>query len=255
MVTKLSTTGDLIWSEVYDMGGDAQPVDMVSTADGQLMVSVGISYSTYGTRVPTLVKIDTSGTILWEREYYEELGGQGAWAGPLVRTMEGGFAMLTAFYYDHPVLIVTDSLGEATTVEIYSDLLGYCYPEDIKQLPDASFLLLGQYTSFSGPSSTSTTWLVRTDPIGAIVDASAWAAPQNSYKVYPNPVHEALFFESEEPSGASHLHIYNQSGVLVNQAEINGHYVWDSSKMPCGIYFYKLIQANALLQAGKVVVE
>jgi hypothetical protein len=255
MVTKFSATGDLLWSKVYDMGGDAQPEDMVTTADGNLMVSVGISYEAYNSIVPALVKIDTSGTILWEEEYYDELGGIGTWAGPLVRTMEGGFAMLTAFYYDHPVLIVTDSLGQATTVEIYSDLLGYCYPEDIKQLPDASFLLLGQYTPFSGPSATSTTWLVRTNPIGEVVSASAWAKPQNSYRVYPNPVRGPLSFESEAPSESARLKIYNESGALVHQAEINGQYVWDTDQLPSGFYLYKISQSGAPLQVGKVIVD
>lgn len=255
MVTKFSAAGDLLWSKVYDMGGNAQPEDMVITADGNLMVSVGISYEAYNSIVPALVKIDTSGTILWEEEYYDELGGIGTWAGPLVRTMEGGFAMLTAFYYDHPVLIVTDSLGQATTVEIYSDLLGYCYPEDIKQLPDASFLLLGQYTPFSGPSATSTTWLVRTNPIGEVVSASAWAKPQNSYRVYPNPVRGPLSFESEAPSGSARLKIYNESGALVHQAEINGQYVWDTDLLPSGFYLYKISQSGAALQVGKVIVD
>lgn len=67
-----------------------------------------------------------------------------------------------------------------------------------------------------------------------------------SIKTYPNPVTDLLMVEfSYPPQGLSNIQIFNISGQLImQQAILNRKSDFDLRKLPRGIYFLKIIQAQ-----------
>ena len=93
-ITKLDASGSLLWEKTLGGSGDDQAYSVQQTSDGGFIVA-GASDSTdgdvtgnHGARDCWIVKLDSSGTLLWE----EALGGSGDdVARHIQQTSDGGF--------------------------------------------------------------------------------------------------------------------------------------------------------------------
>lgn len=178
------------------------------TADGSFVVSGGRDGA--GTRIGMLVKMDPTGTVLWERNYLTNPNID-QYIYDLRRTLDGGFIMAgTAFDTVPPLsqdawLIKTDSFG---------CIVPGC------QVFDA---VLEQYTSLQGalqvsPNPTSDVVQVSIDlPLGLVVgnDAMLTLVDAQGRKVMEQalptlaPSHPHTLSLSHLPSGLYFLHLTN----------------------------------------------
>ncbi len=78
------------------------------------------------------------------------------------------------------------------------------------------------------------------------VDVSGPTTLNKSAKIFPNPVTDFLILELDfNPQQKSNIHIYNISGQLIlKQDIINKKSDFNVSKLPIGIYFLKIINAQ-----------
>ena len=78
----------------------------------------------------------------------------------------------------------------------------------------------------------------------------------NQVKVFPNPFHNYLNFQTNEYLFNKYLllKIYSDEGKLIctNQIKhkINSYHI---SGIPCGTYYYQIINDKKILQSGKII--
>jgi len=258
-LSKFDGHGQELWTRYYNFGNFTQPLQMERSTDGQLVVSMAVNYPEYGNRtVPTLVKLDTAGNMVWQEDYYEELG-YGGFASPFTRLHSGGYATCVMINYDFPALIVTDSEGQAEHTFLMEEYDYYLYPRSIKQLEDGALVIAGDIPISSSEEVDNTIWLMKTLPFGpSPVSVTELHAPPHRLHVYPNPAANWAVFDAGQrwpPGQTAVLSIFGIQGREVQRVPFSGQYRWDAGGMPAGLYSYQLRGAGGvLLGSGKVVV-
>ena len=125
----------------YLLGGEIQPYDTTVQ-----------SPPTH----PYLIKLDSSGTKLWERIYYDYAQDHYSWFYDSKATPDGGALLLGTieanFYYGDILLLKIDSMGEVLQQKIisYGDIEG---GGAIVQLSDGGYAIVGAFadnTDFAG---------------------------------------------------------------------------------------------------------
>ncbi|MBL7827292.1 MAG: hypothetical protein JNJ57_11715, partial [Saprospiraceae bacterium] len=95
-VLRLSSSGELLWKKTYGGSDHDLPFDAVQTPDGGFVIAGhtrsddGDVTGQHGEKDAWIIKIDGSGTLLWQRT----LGGSGwdeAWS--ITLTSDGGYAV------------------------------------------------------------------------------------------------------------------------------------------------------------------
>ena len=157
-VANLDSNGTILWTKSYGGSGLDMGYDIIRTDDSCFLL-VGQAESTDGDVSPSynatnvwVVKIDTNGTIQWEKSY----GGSGYDAGrAITATMDGNFMIAS---------VTTSSDGDVTGLHAIGDydiwltkidpegnlLWQNCFggtledrPNDIICLPDSSYAVIG----------------------------------------------------------------------------------------------------------------
>lgn len=77
----------------------------------------------------------------------------------------------------------------------------------------------------------------------------------NLLQVYPNPASNFVIFELDKTVAASHIVVINAVGQMVYQSAFQaGKTTWDTEQVAAGVYTFKLMKENEMLQAGRVVI-
>lgn len=79
---------------------------------------------------------------------------------------------------------------------------------------------------------------------------------QKSVTIYPNPFNNSITIQTNNASvtDQSELSIYNSVGIEVLRKTITRHSTTiNTSNLPSGIYFYKMIGSDEIFQSGKII--
>jgi len=255
---KLLPNGDLVWTKYYEIDKWCLPVDMEMAENGNLIISAGVSYDSLQSLVPTFIEINKDGEIEWSRHYWEELEGNGGWGEKFIKTNEGGYAwcinIIKPGNVYEPTLIVTDEFGEPVIVSKFLDL-GVLYPEDLIQLEDGSFVILGNHPFTN--DSLYTHWILRTNPQGDFVSYVEEEYAEIDVSIFPNPVFDTVFvrFKDENREKSSlKVQLINNDGKLI--LEDNLYKFEDGkniSRLPSGIYYISLLNHNRIIVTKKMI--
>jgi hypothetical protein len=90
------------------------------------------------------------------------------------------------------------------------------------------------------------------DPWGVSVDEYQM---ERSVLIYPNPFQDAITVNVENIQNENYvLTVFNSLGVqLINSTLANGVNKIDMSKLSSGVYFYKVISHDRIIQSGKLI--
>jgi hypothetical protein len=90
------------------------------------------------------------------------------------------------------------------------------------------------------------------DPWGVSVDEYQM---ERSVLIYPNPFQDAITVNVENSKNENYvLTVFNSLGVqLINSTLTNGVNKIDMSKLSSGVYFYKVISHDRIIQSGKLI--
>ncbi|PJB15254.1 MAG: hypothetical protein CO118_04455, partial [Flavobacteriales bacterium CG_4_9_14_3_um_filter_32_8] len=123
------------------------------------------------------------------------------------------------------------------------------YLVDIHQTYDNGFVLCGDLTNVAIPEQNL--WVLKLDSMGCeIVNCSVGVEEPPSLLgragvgIYPNPNNGKFTITLVENEQQVPIFIYNLSGQVVQQLNINNNAIIDMSKQPNGIYFVKVVQHN-----------
>ncbi len=204
-VVKLNSTGDIVWQKCLGGSGYDEAASIQQTSDGGFIVA-GYSYSNdgdvsgnHGRGDYWVVKLDSAGTIVWQRS----LGGSDEdWAASIQQTSDGGF--IVAGWSDSNDGDVSGHHGmmdywvvklNAAGDIVCQKSLGGSANDDatsIQQTSDGGFIVAGYSYSndgdVSGYNDWGDYWVVKLSPEEGISDDNNGLQPlAYTISAYPNP--------------------------------------------------------------------
>lgn len=147
----LDSVGDTLSTQMINypcaMNGNCHPqtARLRATNDGNYALAVGTTMSLVGISMPIneLIKIDPSGTILWQKSY-----GKGFFAD-MQPTISGGYVWCGSDNGNQTLLYELDANGDSLHLESYTNfiLVGI---KSFKQTPDSGWIVSGVLPGFTG---------------------------------------------------------------------------------------------------------
>ncbi len=141
---------------------------------------------------------------------------------------------------------------------------------DIERTSDGGYVLAG-YTNPQSQVNSSKAWVVKMDssftqcagyPCDSIVvgvanqDIQALLSQQQHLQLYPNPAQEMINIQWKEAAqNKAILRFRHLNGVLALKYPITDQKQLDISQLKAGLYVWELVQDQAVVQTGKIVVE
>ncbi len=247
-VIKTDGVGETEWASIVGgIGADACNA-LCETHDGGFVIAGWTMSYGLGRQDVYLVKLDSLGTISWEKYY----GGiEGDIGRSVIRMPDNGFlvAGYTASFGnggDDIYMIRTDSKGDSLWTTTFGG------PEqdnayDIINCHDGGIAAVG-YTASFGQGSRDML-LIKYSDIQLDLDDDRCVLPGNFHLLdnYPNPFNNSTTIEFDlENSGEVKLDIYDllgrEVGVIVSDYLNAGYhrYVFDADKIASGVYLYRL---------------
>lgn len=165
---------DSLWTRYYDVGGAEICLGVDETSDQGLIMAGTAQFETDSRGF--LVRTDQSGFPFWSRTY-----GDSSQAICVTQAQDGGFVLggaISALSSTDLWLMKTNSAGDS----LWSRTFGGAEYEDcrgIQELPDGSFILAGNTSSFG--AGQSDVWLIKTDAIGGGLWTRTFGSDGNEY--------------------------------------------------------------------------
>jgi hypothetical protein len=236
-------------------------------------------FYTYRGRV---VKIDTLGNRLWERNWGYDTGGDYPFQAMHVNTDESVIAVGVGGDIDFTDTLESGQKGYITKTSANGDSLWsrlylirnqqYHWHNfmDIEATSDGGYILCGRST-INGPvfpdeQFTSMAWIVKVDSMGCVVPGCHLVGVDEETKqrpkllIYPNPAHDylSLFVPAGMATQQLQIQLLNLEGKVVLEDQFNqsdATYLLELKNISAGLYVLKVLQNGEVVQAEKVVVE
>jgi hypothetical protein len=178
-MSKIDSTGNLVWSKIYSPYGDIDALNMILDSAGNLILT-GHKWISNNDWDIFLMKIDSLGNYKWGQTY----GGTKPDEGWAVFQSQSGYVICAepeSFVTSRASLIKTDSVGNIQWMKIYGDTTG-SFPNGALQLNNG-FVIFGINGKYS---SISPVYLLKTDLNG--ISTCKWfpvSLPATSFTLTP----------------------------------------------------------------------
>lgn len=220
---KTDSEGDTLWNRLYE-GKFGHFFE--ETSDGGYIICGDSG----------LIKTDSLGYILWERDYGEEIER-------VRQTSDQGYITVSTIEnpgYGHDLLLLkTDSLGDTIWTRTYGgDESDYGY--DVGQTSDGGFIITGSTSSFGHDDRDL--WLLKTDSLGllAVEEPTTNPVTRIDWCISVSVGHQ-IVLRYEDRSLGFHASVFNASGRKVDELHSTqqaGTILWGQGFSP-GVYFIK----------------
>ncbi len=218
-LVKTTSNGDLIWKKQYDFstGNYDSFTDLLQLPDSNYLLIGTTTNTTTGDYDVFLTKIDTSGSIIWYKQYLHTDYDQGA---ELKLTPDGKVIIVgraeSVGVYNDVLLIKTDLDGNL----IWRKRFGNSFDEKYYSIEiiknNTEYLLGGDYGYYSSGDPYFDMSLMRTDTAGNII----W---QQQYGISPNESGKCAIPTLD--SGYAICGMYNDTGSVL-KTDKNGVVQW-----------------------------
>ena len=254
---KTDSSGNLLWSKIYDAGGNDRGYNAQQTTDGGY-IFVGYSYSFGGgfNTYAYLIKTDELGDTLWTKIYGGNIGQK---AYNVLQTSDGGYIIAgTSFSFgSYPFyLIKTDSNGNSGCFESIPintlDIINAPTQVAFGGIINSTQTIINNPSGIvSNPLTTDTVICLTTGIIEEIVT-------NNYIVVYPNPFKNSTTIEFKNEKQEKYtLTIYNTTGALVRKIDniTAGKIKIERENLKSGLYFFQLVNNTKRVGTGKIIIE
>ena len=249
---RFDTNSTLIMQYYYNGTGNHQDIPYAITCDNSNNIYVtGSSRNsdTLGSEDFLTMKIDPTGTLIWQKRYNGT--GRGIDYGTSIAVDAAGnvYAGGTTDKFDIHVAYALLKYGPSGNLFWLEEYSGQENSEDFvyKVAVDNSYNVFVTGISFDSVSDYDIATLKYSQPIGIQTVSSEVPVAYKLLQNYPNPFNPVTNFRFQIPvSGNIKITVYDasgrESGVLLEQNLNAGSYEyrWDASGYPSGVYFYSL---------------
>lgn len=282
-IVRLDSVGDIIWADTTGTPlNDRARAELTTLADGRFVYGSGRPNGVFSNHWPQLVKVDSTGTVLWDKIYDVP-----SYLSRFVSVKEiapgGDLIACGESYVTNTVdgiMLRTTSNGDSLWMRHYvyydsfmTDGTGRFY--DVIPTSDGGFAACGAaYGSASGnnpPGLSQDVWVVKVDSLGCIepgCNVPMGVTTQitnlgNALTIAPNPASERVQLTWQLPAalrskGAAELSIVSAQGMLVRTVPCDlsrGSMELDVQDLAPGVYHLHVVQQGTWISGGKLVVE
>jgi len=176
-LVKTDASGNMLWSQNYGGARYERAESLAVTSDGGYVIAGDIAISDENVDV-WLVKIDSSGNMVWQKTYgetAEDYGVSGDSPTSVVQTDDGGYAIAgytgPSATGDDAWLVKTDANGDMEWDQTYGESgveLALC----VVQTSDGGYVLAAEKSKVGDEDFDF--WLVKTDEHGIIPEFPSW---------------------------------------------------------------------------------
>lgn len=280
---RVDSLGNEIWSFTNGTAyNDLGQAHLATLIDGNFVYGSGEPTGNSTDQRPQLVKVDSTGTILWTKVY--DIATHSATVLGVKEVQPSGDLIACGTSvpitpYIDGFLLRTNSQGDSLwlrhywyTDSIMNDGTGLFF--DVTPTSDGGFVavgtMMGSIAGNDPPGASQDVWVLKVDSMGCIEPGchlitgvqSHVTNLQGALVAWPNPVahgttatvHVAL--PEALATGPLRLAVANAQGQLVlEQSAAQGNNALDTSRLSAGLYHVHLANATTWLAACKVVVE
>ncbi len=234
-LVRLSATGDIVWEKTYGGAGNDLGYDLLYTPDGGYLVA-GASNSFSGSYDIWVLKLDSSGTIEWQKTL-----DSGNWdSGPFAAmAVDDGYIIAAntdvgGGNYDYVIVKLTSN-GSIDWQKTYGGS-GYDYLRSICATPDNCYIVAGSTQSYGAGSGDF--WALKIDASGNIVWQKAYGGTGTEQAYCPIPTSDGgyIMAGSTTSFGGFIAHIWVLKLDTVGNIEWEKVYVHGTSENPESIY-------------------
>jgi len=273
-IVKLDSSGNLQWENtIGGTQGDVFTTIQQTDDQGYIMgggsnsnISVDKSEDNRGVEDMWVVKLDSTGAILWQRT----IGGDSFDAlNSIGQTNDGGYVvggysqsgisgekLDSNFGWLDFWVIKLNAMG----VTQWQMTLGGSSIDDLKaieQTDDGGYILGGVSTSDISGNKTENSlgsydyWVVKLNPEPVIQIIENYTPNDHSVKIYPNPVTQHVHFEFESEE-TKLITVYNIIGQPVYSTESQSlRFTLNMNNMASGLYLYQVQSTSSMEIIGK----
>ena len=284
IVYKIDSLGNYEWS--LNLGGpllDDKPM-LCNSQDSCIVVLTAYADSMFNpeyasTRI-NLIKIDLSGSIIWNKKY----GSSTSNYVSNIKLLDNGDFMACGYIYNSPSpylqagwLFRFNSDGDSLWNREYfyypdDPVYGINYLYDVSQTEDNGFVAVGQAYTLDPPNNVQKMWVLKVDSVGCEIE-NCWVGIEEDeetggqgeeekmggMEIWPNPAREILNFKfSILNSGKDYyLSVYDIFGREVRRIKIvdgQDEVIVNVESYPPGVYIAILKKGFDLVESRKFIV-
>ncbi|GEM_PF-3332963 len=170
----IDSNGDSIWEKVYETESGNDPYRTLVLASiergiGGGYIAAGRYEMNPDTFIGYIVKVDDSGRVEWQREYFGWLHVNG-----IFRDGDGYVVGGTAWNGIHnypviyPFIYRIDTGGNIIWESYYYDTVSTIYPKGMRRVSDGGYIIVGEFWSRDSGREYQHVYLIKTDSIGLV---------------------------------------------------------------------------------------
>lgn len=267
-ILKADTNGVIIWDKYFPSNYGLAATRLVEKTNGDIIAIAGRGYGSSISRYE-LIKLDVMGNTIFDKVYGPMMHRAEAYS--LIENNEGNLVAAGQLYYQQfnivsALLYVFNQNGDSLFSREYLVGGGQNYFRDVIQAPDKGYVFAGFFAPNPavGGTGTEDIWLVKTDSTfcegffncGYPSGIESSSQVESLINVYPNPAKDILYIEFTNSIEKSRIEIYDAFGKLVLNEDISTQNPsLNIQQLSSGIYFYKVIFGNKVLQNKLVIIK
>jgi hypothetical protein len=260
LLFKADKYGNIVWGKLYgrldgnhpDCGSAAERV--IKTNDN------GYAFIYFnGFNIPYLVKTDSVGNFQWAKSFPDTLWDQSVYQNySLWKGTQGEYMFCVSSSTNHAdIMLVRTTNDQDSCSTFYSTFWQNNYTPSV--IDDITFAVNNAYGSSivnynTEPVSFSNMTICDNNDI--VTDITKNITNQALLNIFPNPFSSETTFQTNEYLKDATLTFFNSYNQKVKQVNnISGYSTMiKRENLPCGLYFYTLVQQNKLIGKGKAVI-
>ncbi len=273
LIMRLDTSGNILWQNYYPSPNYANPaMDVMELPNGDIVFTGGKAYpgsiNGYAPRKPTFTRVNATGNLIWQNEYGEIAGGHDFFT--FLVNEKNNFVISGVKFYPFNTCVgmvyEINQNGDSLFSKEYLVGGGQNYFRDVIQAPDKGYVFAGFFIPIFlvGGTGTEDVWLLKTDSTfcegffncGYPTGFASVNQTEAIIRVYPNPAKNILHIDFENSDENRRIEIYDAFGKLVlNEDILVQNSTFDIQRLISGIYFYKVVFGNKVIQSKLVIIK
>jgi hypothetical protein len=255
LIARIDSAGMLKRSLMIGSSQNDEPGQLVGA--GSSAAYLLVDRSTSGTN-PLIVKMDTSGSLIWSKEYVQGANGYNeqflAAFGDANSLVAAGYANVSNSISG--LIMKIDSAGNTD-----------CEEMDVLYSQDSVLLSAVTYSQPIVPTSiTESKMQLLVENFSMVFDTTCLTGtfleeilnPQNEFQIYPNPAADVISIRNFSGEKVNAVEIIGSTGLLM-RAQLfqhsNSEITIEAGSLPAGIYLLKLITSGGLVRVEKLVLQ